>query len=318
MTNQAEEKVRADIPADVPNDKEGVYEANFQTMTKGTGRLMLYAGDQKVEHLNDDFYGALSDGTAIAADDSDPEHLFRIAKGGIIGCFAVQLGLIARYARDYPEVPYLVKLNSKSHLIKTSQKDPRSLGWHTVEDAVVLKENGVNIVAVGFTVYPGSENESEQMQEAAQVCFQAHRNGLPAVLWVYPRGAAVPEEQHPHIIAGATGLGATLGADFCKVNYCKPKEGTPAEAFKEAVKAAGRTRVITAGGSSTDPRKFLQTLHDQIFISGAYGSATGRNIHQKSLAEAIQMTNAISSITYGGYSVDEAMKVYEGKETFSI
>jgi fructose-bisphosphate aldolase/6-deoxy-5-ketofructose 1-phosphate synthase len=65
-------------------------------------------------------------------------------------------------------------------------------------------------------------------------------------------------------------------------------------------------------------RKFLQTLHDQIFIAGAYGSATGRNIHQKPLQEAVQMTNAISAITYGNRSVDEAMAVYEGRESFSI
>jgi fructose-bisphosphate aldolase/6-deoxy-5-ketofructose 1-phosphate synthase len=310
---------KVDVPADVPSRMVGLYEQNFQVMTKGTGRLMLFAGDQKVEHLNDDFYGTLSDGTAIVDDDADPEHLFKIARDGVIGCYATQLGLIARYARDYDTVPYLVKLNSKSHLIKVGQKDPRSLGWVTVEDALVLKENGVNVVGVGYTVYLGSEYESEQMREAAQACFTAHRNGLLAVLWIYPRGQAVPKEQDPHLIAGATGLGATLGADFVKVNYPKPEDGTlPAEAFKEAVKAAGRTRVITAGGGSTDVRKFLQTLHDQINIAGAYGSATGRNIHQKNLSEAIQMTNAISSITYGGYGVDQAMAVYEGREQFSI
>ena len=180
-----------------------------------------------------------------------------------------------------------------------------------------LRDNGLKIVAVGYTVYLGSEYESEQMREAAQACMQAHRNGLLAVLWIYPRGAAVPKEQDPHLIAGATGLGATLGADFCKVNYPKPEDGrTPAEAFKEAVQAAGRTRVITAGGGSTDVRKFLQTLHDQIFISGAYGSATGRNIHQKPLTEAVRMTDAISAITYGGMSVDDAMSVYEGRTEF--
>jgi fructose-bisphosphate aldolase/6-deoxy-5-ketofructose 1-phosphate synthase len=309
---------KVDVPADVPSSQQARYEENFQTMTKGTGRLMLFAGDQKVEHLNDDFYGTLSSGEVITSDDADPEHLFRIARDGVIGCYATQFGLIARYGRDYPTVPYLVKLNSKSHLIKTSQRDPQSLGWVTVEDALLLREAGLNIVGVGFTVYLGSEFESEQMREAAQACLRAHQNGMLAVLWIYPRGKAVPEEQHPHIIAGATGLGATLGADFCKVNYPKPKEGSPAEAFKEAVQAAGRTRVITAGGSSTDVRKFLQTLHDQIFISGAYGSATGRNIHQKPLHEAIQMTNAISAITYGGHSVDEAMAVYEGKEKFSL
>jgi len=309
---------RIDVPADVPSAHQARYEENFQTMTKGTGRLMLYAGDQKVEHLNDDFYGTLSSGEPIAADDADPEHLFRIAADGVIGCFATQFGLIARYGRDYSAVPYLVKLNSKSHLIKTSQRDPRSLAWVSVDDALSLEQAGLNIVGIGFTVYLGSEFESEQMHEAAQACYHAHKNGLVAVLWVYPRGAAVPEEQHPHIIAGATGLGATLGADFVKVNYPKVKEGSPAEAFREAVQAAGRTRVITAGGSSTDPRKFLQTLHDQIFISGACGSATGRNIHQKSLKEAVQMTNAISAITYGGLTVDAAMAVYDGKEKFSI
>ena len=307
------------VPADVPSLEMGLYEENYNTLTKGTGRLMLFAGDQKVEHLNDDFYGTLSSGEAIAADDADPEHLFRIARDGVIGCFATQFGLIARYGRDYDSVPYLVKLNSKSHLIKTSQRDPRSLAWASVEDALMLSDAGLNIAGVGFTVYLGSEYESEQMTEAAQACIEAHANGLVAVLWIYPRGKAVPEEQDPHLIAGATGLGATLGADFVKVNYPKPKDGTaPAEAFKEAVKAAGRTRVITAGGSSTDVRKFLQTLHDQIFISGAAGSATGRNIHQKPLAEALRMTNAISAITYGGKSVDEAMAVYEGKEQFTI
>ena len=305
---------RIDVPADVPSAHRAQYEENYHGITKGTGRLMLFAGDQKVEHLNDDFYGALSDGQPIAADDADPEHLFRIAREGIIGCFATQFGLIARYGRDYADIPYLVKLNSKSHLIKTKQRDPQSLGWITVEDAATLKDAGLNIVGVGYTVYLGSEYESEQMREAAQACMQAHRHGMVAVLWISPRGAAVPEEFDPHLIAGATGLGATLGADFCKVNYPKPKEGTPAEAFKEAVKAAGRTRVITAGGSTTDERKFLQTLHDQIFISGASGSATGRNIHQKPLADAVRMTNAISAITYGGRSVDEAMAVYEGRE----
>jgi fructose-bisphosphate aldolase/6-deoxy-5-ketofructose 1-phosphate synthase len=293
---------------------EETYARNVETMTKGTGRLMLFAGDQKVEHLNDDFVGE-----GISADDADPEHLFRIARDGVIGCFATQLGLIARYARDYPTVPYLVKMNSKSHLIKTSQRDPRSLGWTTVEDALVLRDNGVHVVGVGFTVYLGSEFESEQMQEAAQACIRAHVNGLVSVLWIYPRGQAVPKEQDPHLIAGATGLGAALGADFCKVNYPKPEDGRPpAEAFKEAVKAAGRTKVITAGGSSTDVRTFLQTLHDQISISGAAGSATGRNLHQKPLDEAVRMTNAISAITYGSSSVDHAMAVYEGREQFTV
>ncbi|MSQ24241.1 MAG: aldolase [Chloroflexi bacterium] len=316
MATQA--PVNVNIPADVPSSQTTLYEENFQNVTKGTGRLMLFAGDQKVEHLNDDFYGKTKEGP-IAADDADPEHLFRIASGGVVGCFASQLGLIARYGRDYPDVPYLIKLNSKTNLIKTNQRDPRSLPWMTVADALSLKDAGLNVVGVGFTLYPGSEFESEQICEAAQVCLDAHRHGLLAVLWAYPRGSAVPDELAPHLIAGATGLGATLGADFCKVNYPKgDAERTPAEAFKEAVQAAGRTRVITAGGESTAAAGFLQTLHDQIFISGAFGSATGRNIHQKPLAEAIRMTKAISAITYGGWSVTDAVAVADGEKDYSI
>ena len=80
---------KIDVPADVPSSQQGLYEQNYQTLTKGTGNLMLFAGDQKVEHLNDDFYGTLSSGEAIHDDDLDPEHLFRIAKDGVIGCFAI-------------------------------------------------------------------------------------------------------------------------------------------------------------------------------------------------------------------------------------
>lgn len=305
------------IPADVPADMAGTYEENYRLVTKDTGHLALFAGDQKVEHLNDDFFGATKAGP-IAEDDADPEHLFRIARDGVIGCFATQLGLVARYGPDYPEVPYLVKVNSKTHLIKGDLGDPRSQAWVNLDQVASLRDAGLKIVGVGYTVYAGSEFESEQMAEAAQVCYEAHRRGMIAVLWVYPRGRAVPNERDPHIIAGAAGLAATLGADFCKVNYPKVEDGSVAEAFREAVKACGRTRLITAGGEGTDAESFLQTLHDQIFISGAAGSATGRNIHQKPLAEAIRMTQAISSITYGGWSVQDAVAVYNGERDFTM
>jgi len=121
----------------------------------------------------------------------------------------------------------------------------------------------------------------------------------------------VPDEKDPHLIAGAAGVGACLGADFVKVNYPKPKQGSAPEAFREAIAAAGRhTRVITAGGSSKPVREFLQETHDQIHLSGCYGSATGRNIHQKELEQAVRMANATFAVVVEGKSVDEAMKVY--------
>lgn len=296
------------VPLDVPGSKRDEYVRGYAGMTGNSGRLMLFAGDQKVEHLNKDFYGK-----GISEDDADPEHLFRIAAGAKIGVFATQLGLISRYGMDYRDVPYLVKLNSKTNLVKTDQMDPFSNQWIDVEQIARFKEEtGLRILGVGYTIYPGSEYEPDIFRQAAQVVHEAHEHGLVTVLWAYPRGAAVEDELDPHLIAGVTGIAAALGTDFVKVNFPEPEDGqNAAELFKEAVKAAGRTKVVCSGGPSVDVRSFLQRLHDQIFISGASGNATGRNIHQKSLEDAIEMCNAVYAITVEGKSVDEAMKEFK-------
>lgn len=297
------------IPSDVPNGIINEYVDNYDEITLGSGRLMLFAGDQKIEHLNKDFFGE-----GISEDDNDPEHLFKIASTAEIGVFATQIGLISLYGADYPEVPYLVKLNSKTNLVKTHQKDPFSLQLIDVSQVVEFKKNsGLNILGVGYTIYLGSEFENQMLREAAQAVYKAHQHGLISVLWIYPRGMAVKDEKDPDLIAGATGVAATLGADFVKVNYPKREGEKQEEVFKRAIKAAGRTKVVCAGGSSTNAKAFLQRLHDQIFISGAAGNATGRNIHQKPFEEAVRMTNAVSAITVHGKSVDEAYKIYKRK-----
>ena len=294
------------VPLDVPEAVRKIYIKNYLAITRKSGRLMLFAGDQKVEHLNSDFHGE-----GIHPDDGDPEHLFRIASQSNIGVFATQLGLIARYGMDYPYAPYLVKLNSKTNLVKTSQSDPFNNQWLDVEKVVDFRaDSGLNILAVGYTIYLGSEYEAEMLHQAAQIVYDAHQHGLITVMWIYPRGKAVPDEKDPHLIAGATGVAACLGSDFVKVNYPKKKGYESKEILKEAVMAAGRTKVVCAGGSSVDVQGFLQRLHDQIWVSGASGNATGRNIHQKSLGEAVRMCNAIYAITVDGETVDEAMKIY--------
>ena len=296
------------VPLDVPPERRDDYVDDYLKITKDTGRLMLFAGDQKVEHLNKDFYGP-----GISPDDGDPEHLFRIAKRGRIGVFATQLGLIARYGMDYPEVPYLVKLNSKTDLVKTDQMDPTSRQWVEVDQvADFADDSGLDVLGVGYTIYLGSEHEAEMLREAAQIVYRAHRQGLVTVLWIYPRGKVVKDEKDPHLIAGATGVAAALGSDFVKVNYPKKEGERSEEIFREAVAAAGRTKVVCAGGASRDPKSFLQQLFDQIHVSGAAGNATGRNVHQKDLDEAARMCDAISAITLDDATVEEALRIYEG------
>ncbi len=297
------------VPLDVPKVVRDKYIENYLSITKESGRLMLFAGDQKVEHLNDDFYGGGSN-----IDNNEPEHLFRIASQANIGVFATQLGLIARYGMDYAQIPYLVKLNSKTNLVKTSQSDPFSRQWFDIQQVVDFRDSsGLKILGVGYTVYPGSEYEADMLRHAAQVVYHAHQHGLITVLWMYPRGKAVKDERDPHLIAGAAGVAACLGADFVKVNYPKKEGCESKEILKEAILAAGRTKVICAGGTSKDVEQFLLDLHDQIYISGAGGNATGRNIHQKSLGEAIRMCNAIYAITVEEASVQEALESYHSK-----
>lgn len=294
------------IPADVPKEMHDVFVKNMDRMTCGSGRLFLFAGDQKVEHLNNDFVGP-----DVSTDDADPEHLFRIASQSNIGVFAAQLGLIARYAPTYQSVPYLIKLNAKSDLIKTNQKDPYSATWTRVEDVVQFKDqSGLQVVGVGYTIFPGSEFESQMYAEAAEHIFDAHQHGLVSVIWAYPRGKAVTDERDPHLIAGVAGIAASMGADFVKVNPPQRDGKISADFLKEAVAAAGNTKVICAGGASTNVKQFLQTLYDQIHIAGCAGNATGRNIHQKSLSDAVNFCNAIYALTVEGKTVDEAMNIY--------
>lgn len=296
------------VPLDVHPDNKKAFEEHYDRMTQGSGRLMLFAGDQKIEHMNDDFYG-----DDISEQNATPEHMFEIASKANIGCFATQAGLIAQYAMDYPQIPYLVKMNSKSHWVPTTQSEPRSHAVGSVDRALALANyGGLNIVGVGYTIYWGSEHEADMLEEASLIIEQAHDAGLVVVIWAYPRGAAVADEKDPHIIAGAAGATACLGADFVKVNYPKKEGVSSAEALKEAVAAAGRTKLICAGGASTGAESFFKSLHDQIHIAGAAGNATGRNIHQKPLDEAIRFCNATNAITCQNATVEEAMKIYQG------
>jgi class I fructose-bisphosphate aldolase/fructose-bisphosphate aldolase/6-deoxy-5-ketofructose 1-phosphate synthase len=293
------------LPADVPAGKRKEFLNTLEEVTNSTGRLMLFAGDQKVEHLNNDFFGE-----GIPKDDNDPEHLFKIANSAKISVFATQFGLISRYGLDYPDIPYLVKLNSKTNIIPYDAKDPYSEQWLSVEDVIEFKKySGLNIKGVGYTVYLGSEHEHSMLKEAANIVHQAHKAGMLAVLWMYPKGKFIKDEHDPHLIAGAAGVAACLGADFAKVKVPYKNGKFYPELLHEAVGAAGKTGVLCEGGKKIDEVEFLKELYEQIHIGGARGNGTGRNIHQRELKEAIKMANAIYAITCENATLEEAIKI---------
>jgi class I fructose-bisphosphate aldolase/fructose-bisphosphate aldolase/6-deoxy-5-ketofructose 1-phosphate synthase len=295
------------IPADVPTDKVEKFKKIFQIVTQDTGRLMLFAGDQKVEHMNNDFYGK-----GIAEDDASPVHLFEIASRANIGVFASQMGLISRYGGQFSGIPYLVKMNSKTNLVPFKQNDPDSRAWYDVEQVICFARNArLKIMGLGYTVYLGSNYEAEMLREAAQIVHKAHLNGLLAVLWIYPKGKVIKDEHDVSLIAGAAGVGACLGADFVKLKVPYQDGKYDIGMLHEIVSAAGNTGVLCEGGAKVKEEDFLQELYEQIHDGGTRGSGTGRNIHQRDLNEAVKMANAIHAITVEGKTVAEAVKRFE-------
>lgn len=294
------------IPADVPSAKKDLYTKNINALTKGTEHIFLFAGDQKIEHLNADFFGP-----DIHPDAADPEHLFKIASSAPIGAFATHLGLIAHYGIQYPHVPYIAKLNGKTDIIdkaknlsQDTKPDPiSSLLWN-VQDVVTLQQNsGLHILGIGYTIYLGSEFEHDMLHEAAQTIFQAHQNGLVAILWIYPRGKAIEHDNTVELLAGAAGLANTLGADIVKIKTpTGTEELSVVEQLRIIKQAAGNTKVICAGGNKIDPNTFLHRIDQYINEGGIAGVAVGRNIFQRGPDDAIDITKKIAQIVYGSTS----------------
>lgn len=290
------------VPINVSKEEE--FLKNFNEATKNSGNLMLFAGDQKIEHLNKDFYGE-----GISKDDANPRHLFEIASKGEIGVFATQLGLVTRYARDYRSIPYLVKVNSKTNLVPFDQKDPISSCLHAFDKILELKEKGLKVLGVGYTVYLGSEFEHIMLREATELICDAHKHNMIAVLWMYPKGKAIKNEHDPDLIAGAAGIAACLGADFAKIKVPKKDGFDTKELLQIAVEAAGNTGLICEGGAKEGVLEFLKELYNYK-QAGIRGNGTGRNIHQRPLKEAISMTKAISAITIYNKTPEEAYEIF--------
>lgn len=295
------------IPVDVPKDKERMYADNYCAITGCADRLLLFAADHKIEHLNADFFGK-----DIHPEANKPEHLFRIAEAINAGAFATQLGLIARYGDRYSLINYIAKITSKTNLISASQDDAISSQMWSVADVMKVKEkSALAIRGIGCTLYLGSGYEAEMLKQTAQIIFQAHQQGLIAIVWIYARGKSIADDTSSFLIEGAAGIANALGADFVKV---KPPhhtmQSTSDQHLTVAIEAAGNTRVICSGGERIAIENLLKNVYDQIAIGRASGCAVGRNLFQRSLKEAVAIGQALKAIVYENKDNSSAYKIY--------
>jgi class I fructose-bisphosphate aldolase len=236
------------------------------------GKALFLAYDQGLEHGPTDFNDK----------NVDPNYIIEIArKGGYTG-IVFQKGIAEKYNKEIrkSKVPLIVKLNGKTNLFKG---EPISRQLCTVEEAVKLGAK-----AVGYTIYIGSDYEDEMLQEFSKIEKQAHSKGLPVIVWVYPRGKSVKGKSKRDLMAYSARTGLEIGADIIKIQY-----NGNLEDLKWAVKSAGKTKIVIAGGIKKGEAEFLKQVK-KIMQSGAIGLAVGRNVWQHS--NPLEITKKIKKV----------------------
>jgi class I fructose-bisphosphate aldolase len=165
------------------------------------GKTLILAYDQGMEHGPTDFNDK----------NVDPNYVIKIAKEGKFSALAVQKGIAEKYNSEIrkSKIPLIVKLNGKTSLVKG---DPVSRQLTTVKEAKKLGAKGV-----GYTIYIGSKHEEEMFMEVENITREAHKRGLPVVIWMYPRGEGTKGKKDTELMAYATRVALELGVDVVKV-----------------------------------------------------------------------------------------------------
>jgi class I fructose-bisphosphate aldolase len=238
------------------------------------GKVLILAMDQGMEHGPVDFNER----------NINPEYVCDVAaRGGFTG-FAIQKGIAKLYKECYSgKVPLVLKCNGRTNIVPKDEIYSSSVC--SVKEAVALGAD-----AIGYTLYVGSPREADLFRDFGAISGEADDYGLPLVVWAYPRGKYVKDEKSVESVSYAARVALELGADIVKVNYTGSVEG-----FSKVVAAAGRTKVISAGGSKQSDEEFLAKVKEVLAAGGA-GMAVGRNVWQND--NPMKITEEIKKIIY--------------------
>jgi len=237
-----------------------------------TGKVLFLSYDQGLEHGPTDFND----------ENVDPNYIIDIARDGKFSGIVFQKGIAEKYRKEIKasKIPLIVKLNGKTSL---HGGDPISEQICSVSEAIKLGAS-----AVGYTIYIGSEHEDVMFREFGLIEKEAHEKGLTVIAWIYPRGKSVKGKSKKDMMAYAARTGLEIGADIVKLKY----EGD-VDDLKWAVKSAGKTKVVVAGGVKKEMKKFLEQV-EEIRDAGAFGLAIGRNVWQSK--DPLRVTKKIKEV----------------------
>ena len=292
--------------SDNPGVKANLARILMSGRLAGTGKLVILPVDQGFEH---------GPARSFAKNEIayDPHYHFKLAIDAGLSAYAAPLGMLEAGANTFAgQIPLIMKINSSNSLSR--EKDaPSQAITGSVSEAVRL-----GCSAVGFTIYPGSDDALNMISEIQEIALEAKDSGLAVVVWSYPRGGNISKngETAIDIVSYAAHMAALVGAHIIKV---KPptshieleeakkvyiSENIPIEKLSDRIRHVvqscfqGRRLVVFSGGTSKDEESLLKEIKD-LYIGGASCSIIGRNSFQREYNDALSLLNKITTIYKG-------------------
>jgi class I fructose-bisphosphate aldolase len=278
----------------------------------GTGYVSILPVDQGIEH---------SAGASFAKNPIyfDGENIVKLAIDGGCNAVASTLGILGSVSRRYAHrIPFLLKINHNEFLSYPNKFDQ-------IMFANVKQAFDMGAVAVGATIYFGSDESARQIQEVTTAFAAAHELGLVTVLWCYLRNTAFKTaDKDYHVAADLTGqanhLGVTIGADIIKQKLPETNGGYNALKFGKTDKRVysdltpgdhaieltryqiancymGRSPLINSGGASGE-NDFAEAVKTAVINkrAGGMGLISGRKAFQRPMADGIKLLNLIQDV----------------------
>ncbi len=282
----------------------------------GTGYLSILPVDQGIEH---------SAGASFAKNPAyfDPENIVKLALEGGCNAVASTYGGMGAVARKYAhKIPFILKINHNELLTYPNRFDQ-------VMFAQIKQAWDMGCVAVGATVYFGSEHATRQLTEVANAFALAHEMGMATVLWCYVRNEAftidgVNYETSADLTGQANHLGVTIEADIIKQkqptnnggftalntggssygklderNYTELTTDHPIDLtrYQVANSYMGRAGLINSGGGS-GKNDLAEAIRTAVINkrAGGMGLISGRKAFQKPMNEGVALLEAIQDV----------------------
>jgi class I fructose-bisphosphate aldolase len=180
-------------------------------------------------------------------------------------------------------------------------------------------------VAVGATIYFGSEESSRQIQEVADAFEFAHELGMATILWCYLRNPGFKKDGVDyHTSADLTGqanhLGVTIQSDIIKQKLPTNNGGYEAIKFGKTHPKVyrelssdhpidlcryqvancymGRIGLINSGGESKGASDLAEAVYTAVVNkrAGGQGLISGRKAFQKPMKEGVELLHTIQDV----------------------